>query len=217
MTLYDSITIIITLAVFVSYVNYRFLKMQPAIAIMATSLIISIVLVVSDKLGFHVIHHDVTRFVDQLHFHDLLMNCMLGLLLFAGSLTVDFRRLKKQKWEICALATISVIASTFLIGAGTYYLLKIFGVHAGLIYCFLFGSLISPTDPIAVLATFKQSKVSAKLEMLVTAESYLMMGLGWCCLLFFIMLLFLVSRFFLCQLRHYFYKKLLVASLLVCC
>jgi monovalent cation:H+ antiporter, CPA1 family len=178
MTLYDSITIIITLAVFVSYVNYRFLKMQPAIAIMATSLIISIVLVVSDKLGFHVIHHDVTRFVDQLHFHDLLMNCMLGLLLFAGSLTVDFRRLKKQKWEICALATISVIASTFLIGAGTYYLLKIFGVHAGLIYCFLFGSLISPTDPIAVLATFKQSKVSAKLEMLVTAESLFNDGIG---------------------------------------
>ena len=77
MNLYAIISVIITLAILVSYCNYRFLKMQPAIAIMVTSLFLSIVLLISDRLGFHVVHHDVTAFVNQLHFHDLLNNYKL--------------------------------------------------------------------------------------------------------------------------------------------
>jgi monovalent cation:H+ antiporter, CPA1 family len=177
-TLYNAVVIIIVLAIFVSYLNYRFLKMQPTMAIMATSLILSLALLVSEKLGLSVVHKDVIHFVDQLHFHDILMNCMLGALLFAGSLTVDIHHLKKQRWEIGVLATGSIIASTFIIGAGMYYLLMIFNVHVNFVYCLLFGSLISPTDPIAVLATFKQSKAPKKLEILLAGESLFNDGVG---------------------------------------
>lgn len=171
MNLYMIISVIITLAILVSYCNYRFLRMQPAIAIMATSLLLSVVLLVADHLGFHVVHHDVTDFVNRLHFHDLLMNCMLGLLLFAGSLTVDVSLLKKQKWEIGVLATIGVVASTFLVGFAIYFILHIFHLKISLIYCLLFGALISPTDPIAVIATMKQANAPKKLGILLMGES----------------------------------------------
>jgi len=171
MNLYAVISVIITLAILVSYCNYRFLKMQPAIAIMATSLFLSLVLLIADNLGFHVIHHDVTAFVNKLHFHDVLMNCMLGLLLFAGSLTVDISLLKKQKWEIAILATIGVIASTFLVGIIIYFMLQVLHLKIPLIYCLLFGALISPTDPIAVIATLKQAQAPKKLGILLTGES----------------------------------------------
>ena len=171
MNLYTIISVIITLAILVSYFNYRFLKMQPAIAIMATSLCLSVVLLITDRLGFHIVHYDVTNFVNRLHFHDILMNCMLGLLLFAGSLTVNISLLKKQKWEIAVLSTVGVIASTFLVGFVIYFLLQLLHLKISLIYCLLFGTLISPTDPIAVIATFKQSGASKKMSILLVGES----------------------------------------------
>lgn len=171
MNLYTIISVIITLAIFVSYCNYRFLKMQPAIAIMMTSLFLSVILLIADNLGFHVVHHDVTTFVNQLHFHDLLMNCMLGLLLFAGSLTVDISLLKKQKWEISSLATIGVIISTFFLGTLIYFILQLLHLKLAFVYCLLFGALISPTDPIAVIATLKQSNAPKKLRVLLVGES----------------------------------------------
>jgi len=171
MNLYTIISVIITLAILVGYCNYRFLKMQPAIAIMATSLFLSMVLLIADRLGFHVIHHDVTAFVNKLHFRDVLMNCMLGLLLFAGSLTVDISLLKKQKWEIAILSTVGVIVSAFLIGFIIYFILQLLYFKIALIYCLLFGALISPTDPIAVIATLKQANAPKKLGILLTGES----------------------------------------------
>lgn len=120
MSPYENIVIIITLAVFITYLNYRFLNMQPTIAVMATSVLLSLVLLSLDKLGFHVVHDDVTAFINGLHFHDILMNCMLGLLLFAGTLTIDIQYFKNQKWDIGILASLSTIASTFFVGLGMY-------------------------------------------------------------------------------------------------
>jgi CPA1 family monovalent cation:H+ antiporter len=145
--------------------------MQPAIAIMATSLFLSMVLLIADRLGFHVIHHDVTAFVNKLHFHDVLMNCMLGLLLFASSLTVDISLLKKQRWEIAILSTIGVIVSTFLVGFIIYIVLQALYFKISLVYCLLFGALISPTDPIAVIATLRQANAPKKIGILLTGES----------------------------------------------
>jgi CPA1 family monovalent cation:H+ antiporter len=152
--------------------------MQPAIAIMTTSLCLSIMLLLADRLGFHVVHHDVTDFVNRLHFQDVLMNCMLGLLLFAGSLTVDIHTFKKQKWEIAILSTVGVIASTFLLGSMVYFVLRLCHLELSIIYCFMFGALISPTDPVAVIATLKQAKASKKLEMLLVGESLFNDGVG---------------------------------------
>jgi len=171
MTIYNNLIIILSLAVFISYLNYRFIKVPPTIAIMTTALLLSIVLLVLDKLGFHMIHNDVTNFVSKLHFEHILVGCMLGLLLFAGALSIDISRLREQKWEIGILATVSVIASMFIIGTTLYYLLPLFGLPFPFIYCLLFGAIISPTDPIAVLGIFKQIRVPKKLEMMLAAES----------------------------------------------
>lgn len=178
MTLYANISTIITLAVLISYVNYRFIKMQPTIAIMATSLIVSLILLVLDRLGFHSIHREVTQFIANLHFRDILMNFMLGLLLFAGSLTIDISQLKKQKWDIAVLATLTVIASTFIVAILIFYLTHFLHLDLEFIYCLLFGALISPTDPIAVLSIFKQSKAPKKLSLAIAGESLFNDGIG---------------------------------------
>lgn len=171
MTIYQNLAILITLAVFVSYINYRFIKMQPTIAIMATSLLVSLLLLLLDRLGFHVIHQDVTQFITNLDFKNILMNFMLGLLLFAGSLTIDISQLKKQKWDIAILATISVLISAVLIAFAIYYLQFFFNGHLRFIECLLFGALISPTDPIAVLALLRQSHAPKKLSLAIAGES----------------------------------------------
>lgn len=178
MDIYSNISIIIVLAVFINYINFRFIKMQPTIAIMTTSLIISILSLFLDRIGFHSIHRDVTQFVANLNFRDLLMNLMLGCLLFAGSLTIDISQLKKQKWDIAILATISVLASAFIIGIFTYYLLPVFHIKLSFISCLLFGALISPTDPIAVLSIFKKSHAPKKLSLAIAAESLFNDGLA---------------------------------------
>ncbi len=178
MDIYSSISIIIVLAVLINYINFRFIKIQPTIAIMLTSLIISIFSLFLDRIGFHSIHRDVTQFVANLNFRDLLMNLMLGCLLFAGSLTIDISQLKKQKWDIAILATISVLASAFVIAVFTYYLLQLFHIELSFIGCLLFGALISPTDPIAVLSIFKKSKAPKKLSLTIVAESLFNDGLA---------------------------------------
>ncbi len=178
MDIYSNISIIIVLAVFINYINFRFIKMQSTIAIMLTSLIISILSLFLDRIGFHSIHSDVTQFVANLNFRDLLMNFMLGFLLFAGSLTIDISQLKKQKWDIAILATISVLASAFVIAVFTYYLLRLFHIDLNFIGCLLFGALISPTDPIAVLSVFKQANAPKKLSLTIAAESLFNDGLA---------------------------------------
>jgi len=178
MMLYTNIVIVINIAVFVSYLNYRFLKMQSSIAIMSTSLFLAIVLLVLDHLGFHVIRHYVTNFVDSIHFRNILMDCMLGLLLFAGALTLDVNCLKRQKWEISVLAICSTLASTLIIGIATYYLLFWLGLKVTFMEGLLFGALISPTDPIAILAILKHMKAPKNIEMLVASESLLNDGIA---------------------------------------
>lgn len=178
MNLYENIVIIATLAIFITYFNYRFLSMQPTIAVMATSLFLSFILLFLDKIGLHVIHDNVTVFINRFHFHDALMNCMLGLLLFAGSLTIDMPYFKNQKWDIGILAVFSTIASTFLVGIGIYFILNLLGLHVELIFTMLFGALISPTDPIAILAISKKCGMSKKLEMLLMGESLFNDGVG---------------------------------------
>lgn len=178
MSIYTNIIIIITIAVAISYVNYRFVKMQPTIAIMSTSLFLSLILVILDRLGFHAVHNDVTNFISGLHFQHILMDCMLGLLLFAGSLTLDIPHLKRQKWEIGILSSCSTLVSTFMIGTIIYYLLFLLGLKLTFVECLLFGALISPTDPIAILAILKQIKAPKKVEMLVASESLLNDGVA---------------------------------------
>lgn len=184
---YTNITIIITLAALLSYLNHRFVHLVPSIAIMAFTLMLSMLLLIGAEFNFPFNHIEFKQFVSNMHFQQLVINVLLGLLLFAGALTIDLSDLKKQKFEIALLSIVSTIASTFIIAASTYFIFPLFNVRIDFVYCMLFGSLISPTDPIAVLTIFKRLGASKQLTTIVSAESLFNDGVG--------VVLFLTSLF----------------------
>lgn len=175
---YTLSAIVITLAVAIAYINHRTLKIQMTIAIMAGSLLISLLLFILQHAGITDLTQQTQALLIQTNFHQLLINGMLSFLLFAGSLTIDFEHFKAQKWPIGILASLGTILSTLLIGAAIYGLITLFGFKLPFLFCLLFGALISPTDPIAVLATFKEIKAPKKLETIVAGESLFNDGVG---------------------------------------
>lgn len=175
---YTLCALVLSLTAFIGYINHKTTKVQPTIAIMAGSLIISFFLLLIQHAGLTDLTKHTKDLLIQTNFHRLLMHGMLSFLLFAGSLTIDFQHLKKQRWEIFSLATLSTIASTFFIGLISYELLPLIGIQLPFLFCLLFGALISPTDPIAVLATFKEINAPKPLETCVAGESLFNDGVG---------------------------------------
>lgn len=178
MDLYTFAASILSLAILIAYLNHRFIKMQTTIAITCASVLISLIIILIGKIGYDHFSLDVIQSVRQINFSSLLLNGMLSFLLFAGALTVDLDALKNQKWEIGVLSSFSTILSGVLVGVLSYYLLHFLGFDIAFIYCLLFGALISPTDPIAVLATFKQLKAPKDLDVIVAGESLFNDGVG---------------------------------------
>lgn len=175
---YTLFALVLTLTAIIGYVNHKTVKAQPTIAIMAASLLISLFLVFVQHTGLADLTKHTRALLIQTNFHRLLMHGMLSFLLFAGSLTIDFHHFKKQRAEIFSLATLSTIASTFLVGGIIALILPLFHVHLPFLFCLLFGALISPTDPIAVLATFKEINAPKPLETCVAGESLFNDGVG---------------------------------------
>lgn len=178
MGILNTAALLITLAALFSYLNYRFFKLPNTIGIMIISLFLSLLLLLVGKfvwidLIFYTNH--VLRGID---FHDALMKGMLSFLLFAGALHVNINDLKQHQTVIGVLATFGVIASTFLIGTMTWVVLQTLNINLSYIYCLLFGALISPTDPIAVLGILKNSRVPQSLETKITGESLFNDGIG---------------------------------------
>jgi len=178
MNAYALASIILTLAVIIGYINHRYIKMQSTIAIMTGSLILSFIFILMQHFGIADIASRTESLLIRTDFHSLLLDGMLSFLLFAGSLSIDFSLLKNRKWEIGILASLSTIASTLLVGTLSYYLLKLCGIPLPFLYCLLFGALISPTDPIAVLAIFKKIGAPKSLEVCVAGESLFNDGVG---------------------------------------
>ncbi len=178
MTIYDLLSIILTLTALIGYINVRYLKLHTTIAIMMGSLILSLAVLIIGQFGFTHIEHDFYEQFARLNFQDLLMQGMLSFLLFAGALQINFQSLKQCKWEIGVLAFFGTITSALIIAALSYYLLPLLGFQLPFSYCLLFGALISPTDPIAVLAIFKQLKVGKSLHSTVAGESLFNDGVG---------------------------------------
>ena len=114
----------------------------------------------------------------QIDFNETLMKGMLGFLLFAGALHVDLNKLKDAKWAIGSMATFGVVLSTFIVGAGFWGLAKLFGLDIPFIWALVFGSLISPTDPVAVLSILKTVKMPKSLETKIAGESLFNDGVG---------------------------------------
>lgn len=178
MNIYNIAAIILTFAVMATYINHRYIKVQTTIAIMASSLILSLILIIVGNFGFTHLDKDIASTLESIDFHSLLMHGMLSFLLFAASLHIDINQLSKQKWEIALLSTVGTFLSTLSIGTLTYYLLHWLGIEMGFLYCLLFGALISPTDPIAVLGLFKQLDAPKELHTMVAGESLFNDGVG---------------------------------------
>jgi CPA1 family monovalent cation:H+ antiporter len=145
---------------------------------MAMSLIFSLGLMILGKLGFFSLAEYAADMLASLDFYNILMHGMLGFLLFAGALHVNFDDLLNEKSIIFLLATVGVVVSTIVVGGLAWITLHYFGMEQPLLYCFLFGALISPTDPIAVLGIMKKAGASKSLETIITGEALFNDGIG---------------------------------------
>ncbi len=176
-SLFQSFTIIIGIAALFSYVNHKFFKLPMTIGLMILSLIFAGVLVIIGKLNKDVLTQT-CEVVTTLDFRLLLMDIMLSFLLFAGALHVNAKSLRKERTSVLTFATVSVLISTFLVGFLSQWILDLVGFSVPLTYCLLFGALISPTDPIAVLAILKSSNAPKSLETKISGESLFNDGVG---------------------------------------
>ncbi|KEA62999.1 Na+/H+ antiporter NhaP [Marinobacterium lacunae] len=166
------------LAILIAFTNQYILRLQTTIAITTGSVVISLVLMLAVKLLDDETAKGITEVIGALDFNQLLLKGMLGFLLFAGALEIDLHALRKQRWEITVLVLFSTLASTFMVGYLSYWLLAALGWSVPLIYCLLFGALISPTDPIAVLAIIKQMRAPKGISIQVEGESLFNDGVG---------------------------------------
>jgi CPA1 family monovalent cation:H+ antiporter len=166
----EIISITIVLAALFAYINHRVIKWPPTIGIMALSLICSIILVMLGN-SKSLLSEKAIQLANSVNFQDVLMNFMLSFLLFAGAIHIDAGKLKAERWPVLLLATLGILISTFLVGGMTWLLFGFFSMPIPFIYCLLFGSLISPTDPIAVMGILKQANIPESLEVKIAGES----------------------------------------------
>lgn len=170
MELYYSFSVLIVLASFFAYINLRVLKLPSSIGVMIIAMISSILLVIGGSLFPKFFTHFSTLLMD-VDFTEVLMGAMLNFLLFAGAIHINLKALNEQKAPIIVFSTVSVLISTFVIGFILYYIFQLSHIDLPFIYCLLFGALISPTDPIAVLGILKKANVRKSLEVKVAGES----------------------------------------------
>ena len=170
MKLFHILAILISLSAVFSYINYRYLKLPTAIGLMLIAMLASLALLLLGPLtqGVEDLAADLLVTVD---FDETLLHGMLSFLLFAGALHVNLEDLAKQRWVIAVLATAGVLSSTFMIGFMAQWGFGVLGLSIPLVYCLLFGALISPTDPIAVLGILTKAGAPKTLETKITGES----------------------------------------------
>jgi len=177
MDFFSIAAILTVLAATFGYANVRFLKMPTTIGLMIISIVFSVVMLLVGRIAPEILALE-TELVSSIDFTKVLMEGMLSFLLFAGALHVDFSQLKAQRGPIIMFATLGVLASTFIVGALMYGVFTVLGLQIPFIYCLLFGALISPTDPIAVLGILKKAGVPKKLETKIVGESLFNDGIG---------------------------------------
>jgi len=177
MDIFTIITILVFLSAIFGYLNARLLNMPNRIGLMLITIVFTLVV-------FGISYFDDTLLnaekyiISQIDFKSVLLDVMLSFLLFAGALHTNFQQLKVQRWPILVFSTLGVLVSTFLVGTSMYYVLQALGMEISFIYCLLFGSLISPTDPIAVLGILKKAGAPKKLETKIVGESLFNDGVG---------------------------------------
>lgn len=177
MNTFTSITILVTISGLISYLNHRFVKLPGTIGIMVIAIAFSVLIMLTGKT-FPAAYALVSDLTSNIDFTKTLLDVMLAFLLFASALHFDYQKLKEQKRTVLILSTVGVIGCTTIFGFLLYWIGPVIGVDIPLIYCFLFGALISPTDPVAVLSVLKKSKIPPSLETIIGGESLFNDGVG---------------------------------------
>ncbi len=177
MDAYYVLIVLICLSAAFAYINHKFIKLPFVIGLFFLSTILSLI-ILGTKFWTTEPSSNLKLFVEQSNISKFILNIMLGFLLFAGSLHTNWLDLKKQLLQITVLALGGVILSTVII-AGMFYQLSVaFNLNIDFVYCLLFGALISPTDPIAVIGILTKAKVPKKLEHIIVGESLFNDGIG---------------------------------------
>lgn len=171
MELYYTFSVLIVLASFFAYLNLRFLKLPGTIGIMIIAMLVSVAIRLVGDSYFPNTTKEFFELIQEFDFNEILMGAMLNFLLFAGALHINISDLREHKWPILTYASISVVLSAFIIAGLFYYIAPMMGISIPFIYCLLFGTLISPTDPIVVLGILKEAKVPKMIETKITGES----------------------------------------------
>ncbi len=177
MSLWTMVGLLVTLTALFSYLNQRFLKFPLTVGVMMGALMFSLLLIGLQTVGIPGVL-PVQNILRHMDFNRTMLDGFLGFLLFAGALTIDLRELSRQKWVVGTLATCGVLLSTVVIGVGSYGIFGKLGLTVGFLPCLLFGALISPTDPIAVLALLKHFSAPHHLKMQLAGESLFNDGVG---------------------------------------
>lgn len=179
LSLFEIAAMMLALSALFGWINHAFLKLPHTIGLLVMALVASLVL-----LGLEIVFPSIgltdtfQSAIGQIDFNETVMNGMLAFLLFAGALHVDMNFLKSRRWAIGLMATIGVLVSTFIVGGGFYLLAQILGLNLPFIWALVFGSLISPTDPVAVLSILKTVDMPAELEAKIAGESLFNDGVG---------------------------------------
>ena len=177
MDIYTIITILLVLAALFGFVNVRFLKLPNTIGVMIIAIAFTLGLLLLRPLNDDLFLY-LRAMMESIDFETVLLDIMLSFLLFAGAMHTNFDQLKVQRYPILMFATVGVITSTFLVGTGMFYLLQLLQIPAAYIHCLLFGALISPTDPIAVLGILTKARAPKILETKIVGESLFNDGVG---------------------------------------
>lgn len=161
-----------------AYLNERFFHFPTTVGVTLAGAMASIGLIGLDALGVPGLREWATGVLQTLNFTEFVLNGILSLLLFAGALSLDAGQMLRQRVSILTLAILSTLLSTFLIGFAAYFVFGLVGLHVPLMWSLLFGALISPTDPVAVLDLLKRARVPAQIETLIAGESLFNDGVG---------------------------------------
>jgi CPA1 family monovalent cation:H+ antiporter len=175
----DILAICLVITALLAYLNHRFVGLPTTIGVMAGALVFTLALVGLDALGVaRSLRQYEEALLNAVRFPDVVLQGMLSLLLFAGALHVDLNALSRYRWPVAALAVVGTLLSTFAVAYGMWFALPVLGLELPLIYCLLFGALISPTDPIAVMSILKSAGAPKELELVISGESLFNDGIG---------------------------------------
>jgi len=177
MSFFNILAILLTLSALFSYINHRYIGLPTAIGLMIIALFMSLGLIALSHFGIS-LQQSAEVMLRSIDLNETLLHGVLSFMLFAGALHIDINDLAREKWAIGSLATVSVLVSTIVVAFLISLVLKLVGVSVDFIYCLLFGALISPTDPIAVLGILKSAGTSPSLEIKIAGESLFNDGVG---------------------------------------